>query len=96
MGNQPVSRSHSHKRGSDGGNIGDCQCHPQHFGGIVSHLGNGRRNKSDDDQRYTEGDDLPQNVFDSYHHIHDSLIGNKADDHTQDYSDQQTHRKAFE
>ena len=41
-------------------------------------------------------DDLPQNVFDSYHHIHDSLIGNKADDHTQDYSDQQTHRKAFE
>ena len=96
MRDQSVTRSHCHQCSPDRRSIGYNQRHSQHLRGIVPHLGNGRRNKSDDDQRNAEGDDLPQNIFDSYHYIHNCLICKKADDHTQDYADQKAHGQAFQ
>lgn len=49
---------------------------------MITQLRNGRGNKTDDDQRHTECDQLSQNIFDGYHYIHHGHIGKLPDDNS--------------
>ena len=54
---------------ADGRNIGDAEGHDQHLRSIVSQSCDGRCNKTDDDKRYTEADELTADELDSHKNV---------------------------
>ena len=56
---------------ADGRNVSDHQSNTKHAGSTVSEFGDGRCDKADDDQRYTEVDKLPKDIFQSNDNIQD-------------------------
>ena len=70
--NQCIAGSNREQSCTDGRNIGDNKSHTKHTGGTVTEFSDGRCDKSNDDQWYTEVDQLTKDVFQSYDNIQDS------------------------
>ena len=63
--------------------------------GILSKLRDRRGNKADDDQRYTERNNLPKNVIQRHNEIHKTFICYKTGNNTDRYAQRQPKRQAF-
>ena len=78
MRNKSIARAHGKKCGADGRHIGQHQRHAQHPGSVLPQPCDGRRDKTDDDQRHAEGDDLTDHLFQGNDDVHKDFIGVKS------------------
>ena len=84
--------------------IGKNHCHAKHNRGVFAKARDGRGDKAKDDQRYTEGDDLTQDIFDGNGDIENChgnsvgavLIQNQTGKNAQEYSNKKFKRQVFE
>jgi len=90
-------RTYGRTVGKDNGNA-------QHYRSIFAKLGDGWSDKTKNDQRNTEGDNLAQNVLDCNNNIKNCHgnsvcavpVQNKPGEDTQDYSHKEFKRQTFE
>ena len=102
MRDQRIARCHGKQCGAQRRGVGDQDGNAQHAGSIISKLGDGGRDKADDDQRYTEIDDLPKYVLQGDHNVEDCHgkaagvcgIENKTENNTKNHAYQELKRKA--
>ena len=100
-GDDGVTGGHGKQRRAQRGRVGDDQGHPQHPRGIGPQLDNGRGNKSDDNQRHAEGNQLVENILDGDNDLqqavqHPFLRDDQAQDHAQDHAHQQLEGQALD
>ena len=89
---------------TDGRTVGKDHSNSQHYGSIFSELGNGGSDKTKNDQRNAEGNNLAQNVLDCDNNIENCHgnsvcavpVQNKPGEDTQDYSNKEFKRQTFE
>ena len=75
---------------ADGTEIGNHNSDTQHAGSVVAHPGDGRGNKTDDDQRNAEHDELTENILQGDDNLHRNL----AEDLTEQDADDQGNQQA--
>ena len=85
MRNQSVSGSHTEQCSTYGRSVCQDQCYGEHAGSIFSKSGDGRCDKSDDDQRNAEGNDLSEQMFGGDNDIHKGFVRDESDHDTDDY-----------
>ena len=92
VGDQGIAGTHAHEGRTDGGDVGDDHGHAQKTGGIGAQLGDGGRDKADDDQRHAEVDELAHDVLQRDDHFHDALRKHGTARHTHENSQDQSKR----
>ena len=76
--NDGISGAHGQKSGQQAGHIGGRDRHRKHFRRAAAHLGDGGRDKADNDQGYAEINDLAQNVFQRHDDLHGAFREEKT------------------
>ena len=87
---EPVTGCGAHESRADGTEIGNHNSDTQHAGSVVAHPGDGRGNKTDDDQRNAEHDELTENILQGDDNLHRNL----AEDLTEQDADDQGNQQA--
>ena len=95
VGNDGIAGSHRHTCGQDAGNVGDDNGNGKHTGRVIAQLGDGRRDKTDDNQRNTEGDQLTEDIFDCDNDDHYTFRKHQSQKHTNDDTQKKSEGKAF-
>ena len=95
MRNQRISGCHRKQRRAKRRCIRQNQRYSKQSGGILSKLRDRRGNKADDDQRYTERNNLPKNIIQRHNEIHKTFICYKTGNNTDRYTQRQPKRQAF-
>ena len=72
MWNKRITGRNRKQSSTYGRGISDYQSNPKHTGSTVSKFCDGRCNKTDDDQRHAEVDELSEDIFQSNNDIQDS------------------------
>ena len=96
MRNDVESGNHAHESGTYRRYVGKDQRDHQHAGSIFSKARDGWCDKSDHDQRNTEGDQLTEQLLCRNNNVHKSFVCNQSDQNTDDHTGQQTERKTVE
>ena len=86
MRDQGVSGSHTEQCSTDRRGVCQYQCNGKHAGSTLAKSGNGWCDKSDDDQRNAEGNDLSEQMFCCDNDVHKGFVGDESDQNTDDYS----------
>ena len=60
----------------------------------MAQLGDGRRNKADNDQRHTERDNLTEHLLDRHDHVHHGLVRHQTEHDAHRNAKQQLERQA--
>ena len=92
VGDQGIACAHAHEGRADGGDIGDDHSHAQKTGGVGAQLGDGGRDKADDDQRHAEVDELTHDVLQRDDDLHDALRKDGTACHAHENSKDQSER----
>ena len=92
--NECVTGCRAHQRRADRRHICDNERNAQHSGCVVAQLGDGRRNKADNDQRHTERDDLTEHLLDCHDHVHHGLVRHQTEHDAHRNAKQQLERQA--
>ena len=90
MRDQRIAGGGAHERRADGADIGEHDRHAQHTGSIAAHAGDGRGDKTDDDQRNAEHDQLAENELNGNNDLHCDL----AEDLAEQNADRQRNEQA--
>ena len=96
VGNDRVASEHREQRGTNARAIRDKHSHTQNARHVRAELGDGRRNKADDNKRNAEHNDLAEQVLDRHNHVHNRLVGNKANKNAHDHRHEQDKRQTGE
>ena len=96
VGNDRVTGEHREQRGANARAIRDKHSHTKNARHVRAELRYGRRNEADDDERNAEHDDLAEHVLDRHNHVHNRLVGNKANENAHDHRHEQDKRQTGE